>query len=254
MIPAMKILGALVSVSSPTLTDIVIAAGSLKALKGVLSDAKGTAQLRRDAAWTLSNVAAGRAAQAQKLLDERGLFEALRTAVESESVHQVRRECFFVLANLAKQGAPVLSHIDCRELLRLLAVALGAATEPAVQSALLHAVEVTLRNGADQAVSKGLSENPLVACAEEVCLLEVLEELQQSESESVYRKAMQILEKFFNADSENEPPEERGRENEPPEPTTPSAAQRPATICKSPNTPSAILMGSPARPGYKFGA
>jgi len=238
--PAMKILGALASTNNPGFTDLLIGAGALKALRSVLTDAKSATHLRKDAAWILSNIAAGGAAQVQKLLDEPGAYDALKAALEHGPTSEVRRECAWGVANLARQGAPLLSRMDCRELLRLLALSLATVTDPALQRALLEAAEVILRHSGSQAAFKGL-ENPLAQAAEGFGFLETLEELQHAESEAVYRKAVHILEEFFGADAENVAPEEQA-------PITPSAGKLAACMGTS------ILGNSPARPGYKFGA
>jgi hypothetical protein len=242
----MKILGGLVGTSNPEYTDMVINAGALKTLKCVLAESQCPLQIRREAAWVISNVTAGSAKHAQKFLDESGAFDALKTALES-APNDVRRECAWALANLAKQGTQVLLDMDCRELFRLVAVALKAAVDPTLQRALLDAAEIIFSHSANQAGMKGLLENPLLSCAENFGFLETLEELQHTGSEVVYRKAVYMLEKYFRADGENEPPKDAV-------PTTPSAGQRPALFRKAAGTPSAICGGSPARPGYKFGA
>jgi len=241
-VPAMKILGALSSTSNPEVIDLMIGAGALNALRRLLTETEAAAQLRKDSAWILSNIAAGNCAQAQKLLDEPDAYNALQTTVERGPTNEVRCECAWALVNLARQGAPLLARMDCRELLRVLALSLASVKEPALQQGLLDAAAAALRYSAGQAAFKGLSENPLVEAAEASGFLETLEQLQHSESEAVYRKAVYMLEKFFGADGENYPPEA---------PTTPSVGQ---TACKSPckSPGSSIVSGS--RAGYKFGA
>merc|ERR1719401_2431961 len=128
--------------------------------------------------------------------------------------------------------------MDCRELFRLVAVALKAAVDPTLQRALLDAAEIIFCHSANQASLKGLPENPLSSCAESFGLLETLEKLRHTGSEAVSRKAVCMLEKHFGADAENEPPKDAI-------PTTPSAGQRPALFRKSAGTPSAICEGSP---------
>jgi len=238
-VPAVKILGALVSTSKPEFTDIVIATGAVKALRRVLADTNSTAQIREQAAWVLANIAAGSPAQVQKLLDDQGAFNALKAGLERGPTKEVRSECAWAVANMTRQGAAVLSRMDSRELLRLLTVALAAATDAALQAALLDAAEAIL----GQAASKGLkAENPLVEVAEGYGFLDTLEELQRSETDCIYHKAAHMLETIFGVDNENQTP------------ITPSAGQRPAANKSPATTPCGILGGSPVRPGYMFGA
>jgi hypothetical protein len=244
--PALKILGTLVSASSKDFVDIVLSAGVLKALKNMLVESHCPTPIRKDVAWVISNIAGGDAKQAQKLLDEPGAFDALRTSLERAPSCDIRRECAWALANLAKQGSPVLLDMDCREVFRLVSVALAVAADPTLQRALLDAAEIIFRHSSEQSSLKSVNDNPILACAETFGFLDMLEELQHVESEEVHRKAARILEKFFGTDRTNWPPKDKA-------PTTPSAGQRPMTF-KSAGTPSSICEGSPARPGYRFGA
>jgi len=217
-VPALRLLGALVSASSPELTDLVIAAGVLRALRDAVRCVEASTQVRCDAVWTLSNIAAGSPAQAQRLLIEPGVWAAVCDSLESGATHEIRRECAWTIVNVAKGGAVALTKLDCKALLRLLKVALqetkrqqrGAAAEEEKQALLLRALldvaESCLRCGQEQAEKQGVSVNPFVRHAEECGLLDQLEELQHSESEAVYRKAVYLLESWFQADLENEPP------------------------------------------------
>lgn len=241
--PAMKILGALLSTTNSETMDLVLAAGTLKALGRLLADTQSTPRLRQDAAAALAAVAAG--PRVQKLLDEPGTYKSLQGALERGPTPEVRRECAWALANLARQGSPVLSRTDCKEFLRLLSLALKATADNALQRVILEGVEAVLRHSAKQAGFKCLGDHPLAEAAETFGLLETLEELQHSESERTYRKAVQLLASFFGGDGENKPPEE---------PITPAAGQRLVTGYKSPTAHSSICGGSPVRPGYKFGA
>jgi len=235
--PAIKILGCLVSTSCIDFTDVVIGAGALKALRRILGNVKHSAKVRENAAWILSNIAAGSAAQAQKLLDDPGTYNALQAGLQRGPSQEVRRECAWALANLVRQGAPVLSRIDCRELLRVVSTALATATDPALQSTLLDAAEATL----GQAALKGIAENPLVEAAEGFGLLDSLEELQHAESDIIYRKAVHMLEAHFGVDGENEAP------------IMPPARQQQA-YKSSTAMPLGVRGNSPSRPGYMFGA
>jgi len=290
--PALKILGALVSVSVRTVlcsmyssvsdvdvTDLVLHTGALKVLVAVLAGARSPSHLRKDAAWALSNIAAGSAAHARRLLEEPGAYDTLKAALEHGPSQEVRHECTWALVNLTNQGALVLSLVDWRELLRLLSLALTASKQPVLQCALLDALEAVLSSQRQQqsdrkpevlhlsmqqedgkAAFKGVAENHRAKAAEGFGLLSTLEKLQFSDSQGVYQKAVQMLEQFFRADAENEPPEvpvtpsaaQRLAMKSPA--TTPSSAQRHLTVKSPATTPSAICGGSPVRPGYKFGA
>lgn len=247
--PATKILGFLTKTGHPQVLEMVCSAGAPKALGGVLSDSSCGDDLRLEAAAALANIASSQ--QVQKLLDESAIFKALASSVERAPSIQVRQACCLAVANLAKHGAPVLARRDCKEVLRLLSVSLTSATDAALQQALLDSLDAVLCYAAEQAplkALKGLSEKPLSETAEAIGLVDTLEELQHAEAEDVYRKAVSLLERFFGANAENRPPQ---------------SGACPMQVCKSPlpnshimsNSPmTSIMDGSPARPGYRFGA
>jgi len=228
---------------------MVCSAGAPKALGGVLSDSSCGDDLRLEAAAALANIAYSQ--QVQKLLDEPAIFKALASGVERAASIQVRQACCLAVANLAKHGAPVLARRDCKEVLRLLSASLTSATDAALKQALLDSLDAVLCYAAEQAplkALKGLSEKPLSETAEAIGLVDTLEELQHAEAEDVYRKAVSLLERFFGANAENRPPQ---------------SGACPMQVCKSPlpnshilsNSPmTSIMDGSPARPGYRFGA
>lgn len=242
--PAMKILGVLIRTSNSETMHLVLAAGTLKGLGRVLADSQSDARHRQASATALSVVAAG--TWVQKLIDDRATYKALQGALERSPTPEVRRECAWAIGNMARQGAPVLSRMDCKELLRLLSVALGIAADSALQLVLLDGVEAVLRHSANQSNSKRIAENPLQEAAEAFGLIEKLEELQHAESEGIYRRSVLLLENFFGADGENEPPTQV--------PKSPSAGQHRLADCRSPSGAHSAIYGSPARPGYQFGA
>lgn len=230
-VPALRLVGLLLNVSSAEITDLVLTAGALKALRDTLMDSNAPAEVRCDAAWALSNAAAGTNSQAQQIIDTPGVWEDVCHAAEGGAVHQVRRESAWAVANVAKRGFPAVHGIDGQKLVRVLAAALRRESEPALQCALLDALEAALRHGDETASAKGLRSTPLLALAGEYGLPKELEELQSSECEGVHRKAAAILELWFGASRKDAPPEEKAQKQ------------------------SNITGGSPRRPAaYQFGA
>lgn len=239
--PALRVIGALASTSAPELTDAIISAGALKALRENLLDSRAPPQVQRDSAWTLSNIAAGSLEQAVRLVQESSVWEALCENLEVGTAPQVRRECAWAMTNLLKRGSAVLSKLDAAQATKTAVRRLMNETDTSLQHALLDAIEAALRYGGELAAAKGLSVNPLAAPAEEAGLLEELEELQRARTEAIYRKAVFILETWFESGYERVPREKMLDEKSPD---------------KSPTrTPSAICGGSPKRPmAYRFGA
>lgn len=198
--PALRLLGVMVCVPSPEVTDAVLAAGALPALRDALVDLHAPVQVRRDAAWALANVAAGTDAQAERLLGESGVWDTLCEVLE-EGRPEVRCECAWAVANVAKRGPPTAAMLDTGKVLRLATLAVRVEKDPELQRALLDAVEVLLRYSGRHA-----NDGSLWEIADEIGLLEVLEDLQLSEQESIQCKAEYLIEAWLGANRENVPP------------------------------------------------
>mmetsp|Transcript_112227 Transcript_112227/g.198826 ORF Transcript_112227/g.198826 Transcript_112227/m.198826 type:complete len:650 (+) Transcript_112227:82-2031(+) len=246
--PALRLIGGFVSSSNPDFADVVIAAGALKALHNLIVETKLPVQMRRDATWVLSNIAAGTRMQAQALLNEAGVWDALCRSLEQGSSQEVRHESAWAIANLAKQGAALLSRVDSHEVLRLAVLALRADPDPALQRAVLDAAEAAILYTAERTGSIGC----LLATAERSGFVDELEDLQQSECESVYLKAVRVLDTWFEAVGHGK----LSKENLPAKaPSVDVASPSKIKMQVKPATPtSSICQGSPQRPGYKFGA
>lgn len=242
-IAALRLLGLLVSMPVEQLTDSVISVGALQVLRNALLDGHVTQRLHCDAAWALSNIAAGGSGQVQHLLDTTGLFNALCRTLEKGMGAEVKHECAWAVANVARRGSHTLAQLDARRLLSVLAQALKAESDISLLCALLDASEAVLRFGQEQASAKGLAKNALVVHAEEFGLPQQLERLQRAQDEAVGRRAGHALDTLscVSANQENEPPEDK----------TPKKDKKDQMV----RTPSAICGGSPIRPAaYKFGA
>lgn len=248
--PALRLIGGFVSSSNPDFTDIVIAAGALKALRNLVAATRLPLQIRKDACWVLSNIAAGTSTQAQALLKEAGVWDTLCRSLEHGSAQEVRHECAWAIANMAKQGAAILSRIDSNEVLRLAVAALRSDPDPALQRAMLDAAEAAIHYNAERTGSVSC----LLAFAERIGFVDELEDLQHSECEKVYRKAVRVLQTWFEleAASDTEPPKEEKSLKEPLSVDVGSPSKNRMQV--KPLTPSSICQGSPQRPGYKFGA
>mmetsp|Transcript_114419 Transcript_114419/g.296351 ORF Transcript_114419/g.296351 Transcript_114419/m.296351 type:complete len:613 (+) Transcript_114419:3-1841(+) len=242
-IPALHLLGSLVSLPKADITDVAIAAGAHQALRATLADSHAPVKVKGSAAWTLSNIAAGTQAQLQRLVDESGVWEALCHGMEKSTSKQIRSECAWAICNIARSGFMATSgkKVEPRKAFALLVGALKDHTWNAtLQRALLDATETMLRCGDEIVQSKGLYENPFVAYAEELGLPYELEDLQKSEAGSMQRKAAYIVEAWFGPGVENEPP--------PSDEKTPSALSE-----KTPSARGGLTPGCSPMRAYKLG-
>uniref|UniRef100_A0A7S1S9Q5 Importin subunit alpha n=1 Tax=Alexandrium catenella TaxID=2925 RepID=A0A7S1S9Q5_ALECA len=146
-VPALRLLGTLLSTSADAVGGMVVAAGALSVLTDVALDPFAPLQVRCEAAWSLSNVAAG--AQAQHLLDSTRPVAALCDILESDAPQGLRSECAWALANVVRCGRPLPRHVDHKRLLRLIDVALSAGLEAALEPVLLEAAQALVNCGGE---------------------------------------------------------------------------------------------------------
>lgn len=184
---ALRLTGQLVSLPQASLTDAAIAAGALKALHAQLVDSHAPAQLQRDAAWVLANIAAGTTEQANRLAEAPGLMEALAERAERSTSPKVRRECAWAIMNLIKRSPGMLLRLDARTVLRTSSVALRGESDPALQLAVLDTVQMAVLHGRLPESSPSLA-----ALAKEYGLADELLGLRRSREIAVQEKANEV--------------------------------------------------------------
>jgi len=210
-VPALRLLGALVSMPCHDLTDAAVAAGAVKAFSDVVLDSRAPVQVRCEAAWALSNIAAGKADHAQHLVGVSGVWDAICYVVERSSHPEVCRECAWVVTNVVKRGSVILRDLDCKKVLRVTSSALQVSAESALTCALLDAVDALMHHGTELIGTKG--ENPLVGYAKRLGLLDQVVQLLKADSANVRQKSSCLHCAWFKSgDKENAP---RDKENAP---------------------------------------
>mmetsp|Transcript_64472 Transcript_64472/g.179365 ORF Transcript_64472/g.179365 Transcript_64472/m.179365 type:complete len:624 (-) Transcript_64472:190-2061(-) len=263
-VPALRLLGQMVSTSNPALVDAALSAGAPKAFRRAMQDRRMPKQVRRDAAWAIANIAAGTREQVQLLLDA-DVWDALARELQDGPL-EVGYECAWAVANLVKGGPLAVSQIDGTQALWLVSRALHSEADEALQRALLDAAEAILAecSGSQLRTANHMTfanknlPHPLATAAQESGFLEALEELQLSERDNIYKQAARLLESWFAV--EKVPAKEqavlanarailntRASSREASMPSVSSAAKAlPASLMKSPR-PAPVCSGSPAK-------
>jgi len=203
--PALALLGSLVTTPGAEPTDAALGAGAAGALRDVLiCDELGAAPRRAAAAALAAAAAHLQGAQARRLLEEPGLWDALCHTAESAAPRRLRHECVRAVASIAKHGPATLPQLDCQALFRLTALALGDAPGHPLLWAVLEAAEACLRpgsgvtstpNGTRAAGGGQGTPGPLAQTAEDAGFLAGLQALlpELPKSSEVRRKAARIL-------------------------------------------------------------
>ena len=107
---ATRVLGNIAS-GDANATEKLVTAGGVAALSALLAHPNGWARksktTRKEAAWALSNVAAGDETQVQAVLDDELALKVMTQILGSDDEDvDLKKECFFALSNLVSGGTP----------------------------------------------------------------------------------------------------------------------------------------------------
>lgn len=197
IIPALRTLGNIVS-GEDHQTQSVVDAGGLSAIVPLLSHAKKN--IRKEACWMISNVAAGSKSQLSAVVNTPDLVVRTLALMSEGTEWDVRKEAAWVVSNIAtggskhhvytlvEQGAitPICDLLDSSDAkdVKITMIALEA-----LESILNHTVNTSYK----------IDTRHLV---DEAGGLMKLEALQEHKVDEVYEKALKIVEKYFGGEDE----------------------------------------------------
>eukprot|EP00756_Hemistasia_phaeocysticola_P021985 Hpha_TRINITY_DN15805_c0_g3::TRINITY_DN15805_c0_g3_i1::g.190162::m.190162 len=189
--PALRTIGNIVTGTTPQ-TQAVLEAGVLPVIGNLMSHP--VKAIRKECSWFLSNVTAGTRDQIQ-LIIQSGLLAPLVEALGAAE-WEVRKESTWAITNLTFQGTIEQIHAvvmaGCLEpLLDQLSV-----SDPKIITVALEALQNIIRAGENVAASRQCPNMYKIRLVE-LGASEKIERLQHHECDDVYRKALAILEEFF---------------------------------------------------------
>eukprot|EP00750_Incisomonas_marina_P015372 INCI182.1.p1 GENE.INCI182.1~~INCI182.1.p1 ORF type:complete len:583 (-),score=143.66 INCI182.1:404-2056(-) len=205
--PSLRTLGNIVS-GNDSQTQAVIDGNVYAAIAPLLNHSKRT--VRKEASWALSNIAAGTPPQVNSLIAQKPLLMRIMELLESDDF-EVRKEAAWVISNICTGGST--ANIDAIVEMGALNVIVSVMDISDVKIALvaLEALEAILRK------SGSIEYATMV---EELGGVDKLEDLQDHNSEEIYKKAVSIVESFFNEEEEDDDEEDDqnvfGSENQDP--------------------------------------
>jgi len=190
--PALRSIGNIVT-GNDSQTDVVVKSGALTVFPSLLQSTKQN--IMKEAAWTISNIAAGNKEQIQALL-ESGVIPPLIEVLRTGDVRS-QKEAAWAITNFTSGGSTEQT---------VLLVKMGV-MDPFCNlltnqdPKLLMVVMDGLTNILKTAEKLGEIDN-VARLVEECGGLDKLEQVQQHENEEVYKRAHDMVERFFNQEDE----------------------------------------------------
>jgi len=180
---ALRLAGLLVQLPEARFADTLLEAGLLGALHSTLVDAYAPTQVRRDAAWTLANLAAGTLSQAERLAEQPGLVEAL---CDFSVAPEVVVESSWTILNLLQHGPQMFLRLGVHRVLNVLLHALQVDADSSLKCSAMEQLELLMKELQTPEV-RGLAGK--------------LQALSQSPDDAILNKARYLLQNFFPAES-----------------------------------------------------
>jgi len=187
MTPSLRTLGNIVT-GNDTQTDAVLEAQAVPVFAKLLSHQK--MNIVKEAAWTISNVTAGNPNQIQLVIDSGALGPLIDILVKGD--FKAQKEAAWAVTNLTSGGTvQQIVHLCGEGVLKPFTDLLVAKDDKTVNVVLDGIANI-------MTTAEKLGETDKVAMMVEECGgLDKIEQLQAHENETIYQKALQIIETFF---------------------------------------------------------
>jgi len=196
--PALRVIGNLVSGNDQS-TQFILNAGALSPLCALMKHKKKG--IRKESCWAISNISAGTHDQIKTVLGNRDLMGHIIT-IATEGEWDVRKEATWAFCNIATGGTDEMIHQ-----LFLLEGAWGClagllnVADTKILTLALDAIDQGLRVG--EQFGLDFAERFEEGNGQDISGLDALDNLQNHENETVYTKAVSLLEKYYGAEDEN---------------------------------------------------
>ncbi|KAJ3036290.1 Importin alpha subunit (Karyopherin alpha subunit) (Serine-rich RNA polymerase I suppressor protein) [Rhizophlyctis rosea] len=197
--PALRSVGNIVT-GDDVQTQVVINCGALPALLSLLQSPKDG--IRKEACWTISNITAGNAAQIQHVIDANLIPPLIQ--ILSIGDFKTKKEACWAISNATSGGLQkpdlvrTLVDMGC---IKPLCDLLTCPDNKIIQVAL-DGLENILKVG-DYYKPQTDNVNRMALFIEEAGGMEKIHQLQLHDNAEIYRKAYQIIDKYFNDEDED---------------------------------------------------
>ena len=189
---ALRIIGNLLS-GDDLMTDEMIKYGVINLLERLLLHSFAT--IRREAAWSLSNIAAGTKGQIQAITESNAFVNSLELI--KDPILDVAREAAWLISNcLSGADLNICFKLAAQGVIQGLIYLIVHHIEPTILAITLEGLNCIFQQGL--IVSQfGNGRNPFVDSFINEGGVDFLEKLQEHKNDEIYTKTMSILEKYF---------------------------------------------------------
>ena len=151
---------------------------------------------KREICWILSNIAAGTSNQIGSLLNEPNLFDNLVNLLYN-SKKEIQREALWAICNMTKNcSQEQLSFLIQHNIFGVFKEFISMDKDTKMIILILEAIPNLLERSMVENES-GVKQSPLIDVMYDCGIADIISDLQRHESDHVYEKCLQILEKFF---------------------------------------------------------
>merc|ERR550539_1572934 len=180
-------------------TQVILNCSVLPCLLHLLSATKES--IRKEACWTISNVTAGNRQQIQAVIDA-NVFPVL-IDILSRAEFKTRKEAAWAITNATSGGtAEQVKYLVSQGCIPPMCDLLTVMDAKIVQVAL-SGLENILRFGEQEPKAKDSGTNDYANLVEECYGLDKIEFLQSHENLDIYRKAFDIIERYFGSEEDD---------------------------------------------------
>ncbi|KAI9498606.1 armadillo-type protein [Zychaea mexicana] len=201
--PALRSVGNIVT-GDDTQTQAIINCGAIQALMHLLGSPKEA--IRKETCWTISNISAGNTQQIQAIIDG-GLIPFL-VQILAIGDNKTRKEACWAICNATSGGLqelPQIKYLVDAGCIKPLCDILMA-MDNKITLVALDGLENILRAGESERMHSTDGLNPYALLIEESGGVDHIHALQSHDNDEIYKKAYNIIDKFFSDEDNEEDP------------------------------------------------